>query len=117
NEQGYITDQSQLKSDVLKREMESTTAIGMNVAIPHAKSDAVKAPIVAVMNNKHGVKRESLDGTLPQLIFLITRQSNSSDTHLKLIKRLSRRLMDNETRQNLINATNSKQIYNILKDI
>lgn len=117
NEQGYITDQSQLKSDVLKREMESTTAIGMNVAIPHAKSDAVKAPIVAVMNNKHGVKWESLDGTLPQLIFLITVPSDSSDTHLKLLQRLSRTLMDNETRQNLINATNSKQIYNILKDI
>jgi mannitol/fructose-specific phosphotransferase system IIA component (Ntr-type) len=28
--------------------MESTTAIGMNVAIPHAKSDVVKQPIVAV---------------------------------------------------------------------
>ena len=117
NEQGYITDQSQLKSDVLKIEMESTTAIGMNVAIPHAKSDAVKAPIVAVMNNKHGVKWESLDGTLPQLIFLITVPSDSSDTHLKLLQRLSRTLMDDETRQNLINATNSKQIYNILKDI
>lgn len=117
NEQGYITDQSQLKSDVLKREMELTTAIGMNVAIPHAKSDAVKAPIVAVMNNKHGVKWESLDGTLPQLIFLITVPSDSSDTHLKLLQRLSRTLMDDETRQNLINATNSKQIYNILKDI
>lgn len=117
NDQGYITDQSQLKSDVLKREMESTTAIGMNVAIPHAKSDAVKAPIVAVMNNKHGVKWESLDGTLPQLIFLITVPSDSSDTHLRLLQRLSRTLMDDETRQNLINATNSKQIYNILKDI
>ncbi|WP_426456741.1 fructose-specific PTS transporter subunit EIIC [Staphylococcus cohnii] len=117
NEQGYITDQSQLKSDVLKREMESTTAIGMNVAIPHAKSDAVKTPIVAVMNNKQGVKWESLDGTLPQLIFLITVPSDSSDTHLKLLQRLSRTLMDDETRQNLINATNSKQIYNILKDI
>lgn len=117
NEQGYITDQSQLKSDVLKREMESTTAIGMNVAIPHAKSDAVKAPIVAVMNNKQGVKWESLDETLPQLIFLISVPSDSSDTHLKLLQRLSRTLMDDETRQNLINATNSKQIYNILKDI
>ncbi|MBZ8172095.1 PTS mannose transporter subunit IIABC [Staphylococcus cohnii] len=117
NEQGYITDQSQLKSDVLKREMESTTAIGMNVAIPHAKSDAVKTPIVAVMNNKQGVKWESLDGTSPQLIFLITVPSDSSDTHLKLLQRLSRTLMDDETRQNLINATNSKQIYNILKDI
>lgn len=117
NEQGYIIDQSQLKSDVLKREMESTTAIGMNVAIPHAKSDAVKTPIVAVMNNKQGVKWDSLDGTLPQLIFLITVPSDSSDTHLKLLQRLSRTLMDDETRQNLINATNSKQIYNILKDI
>lgn len=117
NEQGYIIDQSQLKSDVLKRELESTTAIGMNVAIPHAKSDAVKTPIVAVMNNKQGVKWDSLDGTLPQLIFLITVPSDSSDTHLKLLQRLSRTLMDDETRQNLINATNSKQIYNILKDI
>ncbi|MFW2432768.1 fructose-specific PTS transporter subunit EIIC [Staphylococcus cohnii] len=117
NEQGYTIDQSQLKSDVLKREMESTTAIGMNVAIPHAKSDAVKTPIVAVMNNKQGVKWDSLDGTLPQLIFLITVPSDSSDTHLKLLQRLSRTLMDDETRQNLINATNSKQIYNILKDI
>src|SRR5699024_11942129 len=43
NEQGYITDQSQLKSDVLKREMESTTAIGMNVDIPHAKSEDRKS--------------------------------------------------------------------------
>ena len=35
-----------------KREAESTTAIGMNVAIPHAKSYAVKRPIVAVLNHK-----------------------------------------------------------------
>ena len=48
---------------------------------------------------------------------LITVPSDSSDTHLKLLQRLSRTLMDDETRQNLINATNSKQIYNILKDI
>src|SRR5699024_12593375 len=108
---------AKLESDVMKREMESTTAMGMNVATPHAKADAAKAPIVAVMNNKHGVKWESLDGALPHLIFLITVPSDSSDTHLKLLQRLSRTLMDNETRQNLINATNSKQIYNILKDI
>src|SRR5699024_441428 len=101
NEQGYITDQSELKSAVLKREMETTTAIGMNVAIPHAKSDAVKAPIVVVMNNKHGVKWESLDGTLSQWIFLITVPSDSSDTYHKLLQRLSRTLIDNETRQNL----------------
>lgn len=89
----------------------------MNVAIPHAKSDAVKAPIVAVMNNKQGVEWESLDGTSPQMIFLITVPSDSSDTHLKLLQRLSRALMDDDIRQSLINATRKEQIYNILKDI
>ncbi|NWK83476.1 PTS sugar transporter subunit IIA [Staphylococcus sp. GSSP0090] len=113
----YITDKSQLKGDVLKREAQSTTAIGMNVAIPHAKSTAVKEPIVAVMNNKSGVNWDSLDGTLPQIVFLIAVPSDSSDTHLKLLQRLSRALMDDETRQHLIDATETIQIYNILKEI
>lgn len=113
----YITDAEKLKADVLKREMESTTAIGMNVAIPHAKSDAVKKPIVAVMNNKQGVNWDSLDGTLPKIVFLITVPSDSSDTHLKLLQRLSRALMDDNIRQSLIDATHTEQIYDILKEI
>ncbi|MGO3274039.1 MAG: fructose-specific PTS transporter subunit EIIC [Staphylococcus equorum] len=113
----YITDAEKLKADVLKREMESTTAIGMNVAVPHAKSDAVKKPIVAVMNNKQGVNWDSLDGTLPKIVFLITVPSDSSDTHLKLLQRLSRALMDDNIRQSLIDATHTEQIYDILKEI
>ena len=113
----YITDTEKLKADVLKREMESTTAIGMNVAIPHAKSDAVKKPIVAVMNNKQGVNWDSLDGTLPKIVFLIAVPSDSSDTHLKLLQRLSRALMDDDIRQSLIDATHTEQIYDILKEI
>ncbi|MGJ5701593.1 fructose-specific PTS transporter subunit EIIC [Staphylococcus equorum] len=113
----YITDMEKLKADVLKREIESTTAIGMNVAIPHAKSDAVKKPIVAVMNNKQGVNWDSLDGTLPKIVFLITVPSDSSDTHLKLLQRLSRALMDDNIRQSLIDATHTEQIYDILKEI
>ena len=113
----YITDMEKLKADVLKREMESTTAIGMNVAIPHAKSDTVKKPIVAVMNNKQGVNWDSLDGTLPKIVFLIAVPSDSSDTHLKLLQRLSRALMDDNIRQSLIDATHTEQIYDILKEI
>lgn len=117
NKYDYITDTERLKADVLKREMESTTAIGMNVAIPHAKSDAVKKPIVAVMNNKQGVNWDSLDGTLPKIVFLIAVPSDSSDTHLKLLQRLSRALMDDDIRQSLIDATHTEQIYEILKEI
>ncbi|MDN6838016.1 MAG: fructose-specific PTS transporter subunit EIIC [Staphylococcus equorum] len=117
NKYDYITDTERLKADVLKREMESTTAIGMNVAIPHAKSDAVKKPIVAVMNNKQGVNWDSLDGTLPKIVFLIAVPSDSSDTHLKLLQRLSRALMDDDIRQSLIDATHTEQIYDLLLEI
>ncbi len=113
----FIDDEKALKEAVLKRESESTTAIGMNVAIPHAKSNVVKQPVVAVLNNKHGVEWESLDETQPKIIFLIAVPNDSSDTHLKLLQRLSRTLMDDDTREKLINAESSEAIYNILKEI
>ena len=105
------------KNAILEREMESTTAIGMNVAIPHAKSDVVKQPIVAVMKNNHGVKWESLDGSLPQLIFLIAVPNNSQDTHLKYFSAYLKALMNDETRQSLINANSTTEIYNLLMKI
>lgn len=113
----YITDEKELKDAVLKREAEATTAIGMNVAIPHAKSSAVKQPVVAVMNNKHGINWDSLDGTSPNIVFLIAVPNDSSDTHLKLLQRLSRTLMDDNIRQQLIEATKTQQIYDLLKEI
>ncbi len=113
----FIDDEEVLKEAVLKRESESTTAIGMNVAIPHAKSNVVKQPVVAVLNNKHGVEWESLDETQPKIIFLIAVPNDSSDTHLKLLQRLSRTLMDDDTREKLINAESTEAIYNILKEI
>ncbi|WP_436965939.1 fructose-specific PTS transporter subunit EIIC [Staphylococcus shinii] len=113
----YIIDKKELKDAVLKREAEATTAIGMNVAIPHAKSSAVKQPVVAVMNNKHGIDWESLDGTLPNIVFLIAVPNDSNDTHLKLLQRLSRTLMDDDIRQQLIEATHTQQIYDLLKEI
>lgn len=113
----YIIDKNELKDAVLKREAEATTAIGMNVAIPHAKSSAVKQPVVAVMNNKRGIDWESLDGTLPNIVFLIAVPNDSNDTHLKLLQRLSRTLMDDDIRQQLIEATHTQQIYDLLKEI
>ncbi len=113
----YITNIEEVRTAILKREAESTTAIGMNVAIPHAKSHAVKRPIVAVLNHKTGVEWESLDESNPQLIFLIAVPNDNNDTHLKLLQRLSRTLMKDNTRDELIHAQSRDEIFNILKEI
>ncbi len=113
----YITNIEEVRTAILKREAESTTAIGMNVAIPHTKSYAVKRPIVAVLNHKAGVEWESLDESNPQLIFLIAVPNDNNDTHLKLLQRLSRTLMKDNTRDELIHAQSRDEIFNILKEI
>ena len=41
---GNLTDSEKFKEDILKREEHSTTAIGEGIAVPHAKSSAVKTP-------------------------------------------------------------------------
>ena len=39
---GHLSDKEAYERDVWKREGECVTAIGMGMAVPHAKSDAVK---------------------------------------------------------------------------
>ena len=116
-EHRFINNEDVVKQAILNREAESTTAIGMNVAIPHAKSDAVKQPTVAVLQNKEGVDWISLDESLPKILFMIVVPNDSNNTHLKLLQRLSRSLMDDKTREALINAPSKDDIYDILKEI
>ncbi|MBJ7884844.1 PTS sugar transporter subunit IIA [Bacillaceae bacterium HSR45] len=116
-EHRFIDNEDVVKQAILDREAESTTAIGMNVAIPHAKSDAVNQPTVAVLQNKEGIDWISLDESLPKILFMIVVPNDSNNTHLKLLQRLSRSLMDEKTREALINAPSKDDIYDILKEI
>ena len=74
---GNIADVTEYKNGILKREEMGSTAVGEGIAIPHAKSDAVKAPSLAAMTvpdgqhpRKHAFKlRSRLRGQLPESLF------------------------------------------------
>ncbi len=108
---GYVNDEVVLKEAILAREAEATTALGMNIAMPHAKTDAIRQPVVAVLKNDIGVEWESIDGTWPQLIFLIAVPLHSHDTHLKVLQQLSKALMQDDKRMQLLNASDTKALY------
>lgn len=59
---GKIRDVETYRKGVFAREEEGTTGIGEGIAIPHCKSDAVKAPGLAAMVVKDGVEFDALDG-------------------------------------------------------
>ncbi len=113
-----ITSEADFKAAILAREEESTTGIGMNIAIPHGKSAAVKEPCVVFGRREEGIDWESLDGSPAKLIFMIAVPAdNKNDAHLKILQMLSRRLMDDQFREALLNVTTKEEAYDLLKTV
>lgn len=115
--QGYVTNKTQLKEALYAREAESTTALGMKIAMPHAKTSGVQQPVVSVLKNNAGVTWKSLDGTVPEVIFMITVPEQSHDTHLKTLQLLSRHLMDDAKREALLKSTSEAELYQHVEDM
>ena len=111
---GKIADVEKYRKGVFAREEEGTTGIGMGIAIPHCKSDAVTKAGLAAMIVKDGVDFESLDGTPAKIIFLIAAPNTEDNVHLQVLSKLSVMLMDEQFTNSLINADSVDEFLNII---
>lgn len=113
---GNIADITEYKNGILKREEMGSTAVGEGIAIPHAKSDAVKAPSLAAMTVPQGVDYEALDGEPSNLLFMIA-APNDGDVHLEVLSRLMTILMDEDFREKLLNAKDVNEFLSVIDDM
>ncbi|MGG1243711.1 fructose-specific PTS transporter subunit EIIC [Bacillus cabrialesii] len=115
---GMLLSESGFKQAILNREKQGTTAIGMNIAIPHGKSEAVRVPSVAFGIKRSGVDWNSLDGSDAKLIFMIAVPKESGgNQHLKILQMLSRKLMDDSYRKRLLSVQTTEEAYKLLDEI
>ncbi|MGM0920263.1 MAG: fructose-specific PTS transporter subunit EIIC [Bacillota bacterium] len=115
---GALSSTSDFKQAILNREQESSTGIGLNIAIPHGKSMAVKKPRVVFGLKKDGVDWKSLDGTDAKLIFMIAVPRDSEgNEHLKILQMLSRKLMDESYREQLLAVKTKEEAFKLLESI
>ena len=118
DDKGVLSSKETYKEAILAREAEGTTGMGMNIAIPHGKSDAVKHPAVAYGRSTEGVDWNSMDGTDARLIFMIAVPTEAAgDAHLKILQMLSRKLMDNDFRNELLEADSKEGVYELLEQV
>ncbi|MBE6829764.1 MAG: PTS fructose transporter subunit IIC, partial [Ruminococcaceae bacterium] len=111
---GNLNDKEEYKRCVLEREKEGTTGIGEGVAIPHAKTNAVSRAGLSAMVVKDGVDYESLDGEPAHLLFLIAAPQTEENIHLDVLGRLSVLLMDDNFRQNLLQAKSNAEFLELI---
>ncbi|WTG18170.1 fructose-specific PTS transporter subunit EIIC [Streptomyces decoyicus] len=115
---GKVADVDELVRVALAREAQGTTGLGEEIAIPHAKTDAVTAPVVGFARSADGIDWGSLDGTLAKLVFMISvPEAAAGDEHLRILALLSRKLMDADFRARLQGAEDKTAILRVLGEI
>ncbi|SFJ24747.1 PTS fructose transporter subunit IIABC [Thermoflavimicrobium dichotomicum] len=102
---GCLQDKAKFKEAILARESQSTTGIGEGIAIPHAKTSAVKTPALAFGRSKKGIDYQSLDNQPCHLFFMIAAPEGANETHLETLARLSTLLMNPDFRTQIENAS------------
>lgn len=102
--EGRVTDIDSYLADVAKREEVMATGIQGGIGIPHARSECVTAPSVAVATSADGIPFGAPDGPA-HLIFLIAAPTGADDSHLQILAAIARRVMRDEFRDALRTAT------------
>ena len=111
---GKLNDKEEYKKAILAREAQSSTGLEEGIAIPHAKTSAVKIPSIAFGLSKNGVDYESLDGEPSKLFFMIAAPANASDTHIEILSKLTTMLLDDEIREKLLEVKTEQEVMDIL---
>ena len=113
-EAGRLNSLEGYREAILTRESQSTTGIGEGIAIPHAKTDAVKIPSILFAKSEQGVDYESLDGQPAHLLFMIAASAGANNEHLETLSRLSSLLMDAKFREDLLAAQTPDEVISII---
>ena len=98
----------------MAREAQSSTGIGEGIAIPHAKTEFVKEPALAMGRKKEGIEYDSLDGEPATLFFMIAAPDGANNTHIETLARLSQLLLDDDFKAALENAATADEVVDII---
>ena len=101
---------------LLDRERLGSTGIGDNIAIPHGKMAQLTELKLSFGRSLKGVDFDSMDGKPSHLFFLLLAPADSAGLHLKALAKISRMLMSQSFRDNLMKAPGVEEIYRLIAE-
>ncbi len=110
---GNLIDAEKYKQEIYKREAIDLTAVGMEIAVPHAKTDAVRTPALAAITVPDGVDFGAPDGKPCKLIFMIA-ATTDGNAYLDVLSRLMQLLVDQEFTAKLKAAKTADEFLDII---
>lgn len=116
NHSKLIIDSDIFYREILEREKIGTTGIGMGVAIPHARCEALKGLVVSCGILKRGIDFQALDGEKVNIVVLVGAPNGENKQYLEFLSSLSRLFREKKIRDRLLNANNKDEVLSILAE-
>jgi fructose-specific phosphotransferase system IIA component len=110
-----IQDPDAFYREVLEREKLGSTGIGEGVAIPHARTDAVRALVLTFARTAKPVDFAAEDKQPVRLIFLLAVPVHGLKSYLMTLARISRVVRKESVRKRLLDASSPDEIIQIIR--
>lgn len=102
---------------LVNREKEFSTNLGDGIAIPHTKSDFILKPAILILKLRTEVSwGEDTEEGIKIIISILSHNEQGGNTHLELLASLARKLVDEEFKKNLLNATHREDIFLLIME-
>lgn len=110
-----ISDADSFYSDVIQRELFSSTFIGHQIGLPHGRSNNVLKTSICFGRLHEPVLWDEHSQKMVKHVLLIAVPEEASQLHMKIISSLARKLIHEKYRKILQNG-NQNEIYEFLND-
>jgi fructose-specific phosphotransferase system IIA component len=114
-ENNAIGDVEEAYMAVVAREQKGSTGLGEEIAIPHAKTDAVDKVAMAIGIAPEGIEFNSLDGKPAKIFFLILANPEYSSLHIEALSEIAHITRDKQFCKNILAAKSSQEVLQLLK--
>ncbi len=92
-------DAAVVRRAVLERERLMGTSLGHEIAVPHARFDDLKKPVLAVGHSREGIDFDSPDGKPTRLVFLLLTSSEDTSAQVQVMGQIARLFKEQEARE------------------
>lgn len=113
-----IKDTNAFTNAVIERENQISTNIDFQIAIPHGRSETVLEPFISYMSTEYPIQwDEGINGSVKYIFLIGVPKIGGDKTHLKYISEVSKKLIDEDFREELFQCQTQEQAYQLLNKI
>jgi fructose-specific phosphotransferase system IIA component len=113
---GKVDDKAAVLDAIHKREALGSTGLESGIAVPHAKTTAVKEIIVAIGIAPQGIEFGAMDGKPSKLFFLILAAPDQSGPHIEALAEIAKLSRSKAVLSALVGAASAQDVVDLFRD-